>query len=77
MQKETAEKGTLKFMLLGSMPVTYVNPGRKDILGGSKETKYALTLEDGSVKEFDGVVPEPYSVLIRKRKIKEIKVYFD
>ncbi len=77
LRKETARKGTLKFMLLGSIPATYVNPGRKDIFGGSKKARYALTLEDGSVKEFTGAVPEPYSVLIRERKIKEIKIFLD
>ncbi|MFA5339035.1 MAG: hypothetical protein WC317_02665 [Candidatus Omnitrophota bacterium] len=77
LQKETVKKGTLKFMLLGSIPVTYINPRRKDIFGGGKGAKYALTLEDGAVKEFTGSVPEPYSALVRERKIKEIKMYLD
>ena len=76
-QKETAKKGSLKFIFLGKIPVTYVNPGRKDIFGGKKEARYAVTLESGDIKEFTGSVPEPYSVLIRERKIKEIKVYFN
>ncbi|MDD4879428.1 MAG: hypothetical protein PHR22_03105, partial [Candidatus Omnitrophica bacterium] len=75
LRKETVKKGTLKFIFLGKIPVTYVNPGRKDMLGGGKAAKYELTLEDGSVKEFTGSVPEPYSALIRERKIKEIKAY--
>lgn len=75
--KETVKKGTLKFIFLGKIPVIYINPAKKDILGAGKEVKYALTLEDGAVKEFTGSVPEPYSVLVRERKIKEIKVYLD
>ena len=77
LREETAKKGTLKFIFLGKIPVTYINPGRKDALGAGKGAKYALTLEDGSVKEFTGSVPEPYSVLIRGRKVKEIKIYID
>ena len=77
LRKETAGKGTLKFIFLGKIPVTYINPGRKDIFGGSKKAKYALTLEGGAVKEFTGSVPEPYSILIRERKIEEIKIYID
>ena len=36
-----------------------------------------VKLEDGAVKEFTGSVPEPYSALVRERKIKEIKMYLD
>ena len=75
---ETVKKGTLKFIFLGKIPVTYVNPEKKDIFGGSgsKAVKYVLTLEDGSKKEFGGAVPEQYAVLIRERKVKEITVFF-
>lgn len=76
LQSETVKKGTLKFIFLGKIPVTYINPKRKDIFGGGKEAKYLLTLESGDVKEFIGLIPEPYAVLIRERRVKEIKLYF-
>lgn len=77
LQSETVKKGTLKFIFLGKIPVTYVNPKRKDIFGESKEAKYMLTLESGEVKEFTGLIPEPYAILIRERKVIEIKVYYN
>ncbi len=74
---EIARKGTLKFMFLGSIPVTYINSAGKDIFGDKGNTRYEITLDDATVKSFDGEVPEPYSVMIRDRKIREIKVYFN
>ena len=77
---ETVRKGTMKFMLLGSIPVTYFNPKMKDLfgaVGGKAQVKYEVTLEDGTVKPFAGEVPEPYSAMIRDRKVKEIKVFFN
>jgi len=77
LREETVKRDTLKFIFLGKIPVTYFNPKRKDIFGENRETKYALTLEDGTAKEFTGSVPGPYADLIRERKIKEIKVFFN
>jgi hypothetical protein len=77
------KNGTLKFIFLGKIPVTYVNPGRTDTFGGiaperyRKDARYVISLEDGSAKEFTGSVPEPYSVLIRQRKVKEITVFLN
>jgi len=78
LKKETLKKGTLKFVFLGAIPVTYINPGMKDLLGekSGRAAKYTLTLESGDIKEFSGSVPEPYSVMIRERKVKEITVSF-
>ena len=77
LREETVKKGTVKFIFLGKIPVTYVNPKGKDIFGKSEGAKYLVTLEDGTTKEFTGSVPGPYADLIRERKIKEIKVFFN
>jgi hypothetical protein len=75
---ETVKKGTLKFIFLGKIPVTYVNSERKDTFGDASEgrrLKYEVTLEDGTSKTFSGEIPEPYSEIIRDRKVREINVY--
>jgi len=77
LKTETAGKGTLKFMFLGSIPVTYVNASGKDISGDNGKTRYEVTMDDATVKFFDGEVPEPYSAMIRQGKAREIKVYFN
>jgi hypothetical protein len=65
-------------MLHGKIPVTYINNLNKDTFGdaGVKPSKYEVKLNDGKVVEFGGFVTEPYSYLIRERKVSEITVYF-
>ncbi|HRZ66770.1 MAG TPA: hypothetical protein P5521_01415, partial [Candidatus Omnitrophota bacterium] len=78
--EETVKKGTIKFMLLGSIPVTYHNPKMKDIFGDAEEkarVTYEVTTDDGKTGIFAGKVPEPYSAMIRDRRVKEIKVFFN
>jgi len=78
--EETMRKGTLKFMLLGSIPVTYHNPKMKDIFGaveGKAQVRYEVTPVEGKAGTFAGKVPEPYSAMIRDRRVKEIKVFFN
>ncbi len=68
-------KGELGFTLLGLIEVTYINKKGKDTFGpGVGPISYALTLEDKVVEINQAVVPEPYSRLIRERKVKKIVV---
>ncbi len=74
---EILKKGTLKFIFLGKIPVTYFNPKLKDTFGASgvRAVKYKLTLDNGKTKEFTDKIPQAHAILIRERKVKEIKVF--
>ena len=78
LKEETLKKGTLKFMLHGKIPVTYINVLNKNTFGdtGVKPSKYEIKLNDGKIVEFNNFVTEPYAHLIRERKVSEITVYF-
>ena len=67
--------GTFKFTLLGSIEVTYINKKGKDTFnGGAKPVSYKLFLDNKEI-ELDGPsVAEPYSKMIRDRKVKKIIV---
>ena len=77
LKEETLKKGTLRFMLHGKIPVTYINTLNRDTFGdkGVKPSKYEIKLNDGKVVEFNGFVTGPYSHLIRERIVSEITVY--
>jgi hypothetical protein len=66
---------TFKFTLLGSIEVTYINKKGKDTFnGGVKPVSYKLFLDNKEI-DIDGpTVAEPYSKMIRDRKIKKIIV---
>lgn len=66
-------KGKLSFTLLGSIEVTYINKKAKDTFdSGVSPASYKLIFEDKEIEVGKPFVPEPYSNLIRDRKIKKI-----
>jgi hypothetical protein len=67
--------GTFKFTLLGSIEVTYINKkGKNTFNGGVKPVSYKLFLDNKEI-DIDGPsVNEPYSKMIRDRKVKKIIV---
>jgi hypothetical protein len=67
--------GTFKFTLLGSVEVTYINKKGKDTFnGGVKPISYKLFLDNKEI-DIDGPsINEPYSKMIRNRKVKKIIV---
>jgi hypothetical protein len=69
-----SKKGELKFRLLGTIPVTYINKSRKNTYNkGCKVSSYQLTLTNGeNVAIEQSFIEEPYASLIRKRKVRQI-----
>ena len=69
------KNGTFKFTLLGSIEVAYINKKRKDTFsGGVKPVSYKLFLDNKEVDVDGPTVSEPYSKMIRDRKVKKIIV---
>jgi len=69
------KNGRFSFTLLGSIEVTYINKKSKDTFnGGVKPVSYKLSLDNKEI-ELDGPsINEPYSKMIRDRKVKNIIV---
>jgi hypothetical protein len=67
--------GTFKFTLLGSIEVIYINKKGKDTYnGGAKPISYKLFLDNKELDVDGPSVNEPYSKMIRDRKVKKIIV---
>jgi len=69
------KNSTFKFTLLGSVGITYINKKGGDTYnGGAKPVSYKLFLDNKEI-ELDGPsITEPYSKMIRDRKVKNIIV---
>ena len=68
----------ITFKLFGAIPVTYHNPGGKDLYGASP-TSYKVTMEDGTESEFDGPSITSSKVAKKIRRVKgvaSIDAYF-
>ncbi len=65
------KKGALSFKLFSTIDVTYLNPKGKDAFGVSP-SGYTLTLDGKEVELKGPVISEPYSRLIRDRKVSAI-----
>lgn len=70
------DHGRLSFKLLGAIDVTYINKREKNTFGnGVSPVSYKLIFHDDKIIEVNApFIPEPYSLLIRERKVKEIIV---
>lgn len=70
------EKGEISFRFLGRCVVTYHNPARLDTyrVDGPKEVR--LQTEGLCIKIEGGLVPEPYSKMVRDGKAISIDAYF-
>jgi hypothetical protein len=67
--------GRFSFTLLGSIEVIYINKKGKDTYnGGAKPVSYKLFLDNKEVGIDGPSVNEPYSKMIRDRKVKKIIV---
>jgi hypothetical protein len=67
--------GKFSFNLLGSIEVIYVNRTKKNTFdGGAQTASYKLFLDNKEIDVNGPVVAEPYSTMIRDRKIKKIIV---
>lgn len=63
------------FKLLGTIEVTYINKKKKDTFSrGASPVSYKLFLENKEVEIRNTFIAEPYSRLIRDRKVKKIIV---
>jgi hypothetical protein len=68
-------KGKFTFKLLGSIEVVYINKKMKDTFGGEvTPSSYKIVTDGKEVDIDDPVITEPYSRLIRDRKVKKIIV---
>lgn len=68
-------KGKLTFTLLGSIEVTYINKAGKDTFdGGVAPVSYSLSLDGKEIEVKGPSIAEPYSKMIRDRKVKKIIV---
>ena len=67
----------VSFKLFASIPVTYHNPGAKDLFGKSPKS-YKVTMADGSVVDVDGAtIPSETAVMIRQvSPVESIDAYF-
>lgn len=67
----------IKFKLFASIPVTYHNPGGKNLYGVSP-TKYKVTMKSGEEKVIEGSsIPTETAIAIRKMiTVKSIDAYF-
>jgi hypothetical protein len=73
------QEGKLAFTFLGRVPVTYHNPGRRDLYprNGLSTGCLVLHLPGGDRVEFtEGVVGEPYAQMVRAGEITKIDVLF-
>jgi hypothetical protein len=68
------KKGEFSFTLLGSIDVTYINKTKKNTYDGMAPVSYKLVLADKEVVIDKPYIPEPYSKLIREKKVKKIIV---
>jgi hypothetical protein len=67
--------GKFTFKLLGSIEVEYINNKKSDTYnGGVKPVSYKLTVDNKEVNINEPFITEPYSRLIRDRKVKKIIV---
>ena len=70
--------GRLSFTLVGSVRVTYHNPGRRDLFRGSGVTARAIVLQPVGRPQIElegGTISEPYAEMVRAGQIAEIDVY--
>ena len=72
------EHGEVTFTLLGTVPVTYVNPTGKDTWDASVVRKAAtvVTLDGSKVSVQGGVLPELYARMAREEGLEAITVTF-
>ncbi len=68
------KKGEFSFKLFGSIDITYINKKKKNTYDKIKPVLYKLYLEDDEAEVKSICVSEPYSKLIRDRKVKKIVV---
>jgi hypothetical protein len=68
---------TITFKLFASIPVTYHNPGARNLYG-IPPTKYKVTMVNGDVVDVDGpTIPTPTAIAIRRMKtVASIDAYF-
>jgi len=72
--------GKLTFTFLGQVPVTYHNPGRRDIYANRElgTGLVVLHLADGRQVELaEGVIGEPYAQMVRAGEVTKIDVVFE
>ncbi|QRN84022.1 cellobiose phosphorylase [Chloroflexota bacterium] len=71
------EEGTLSFKFLGQCDVTYINPKRKDTYSSETQIEKIILYLPGGFKFAldDGVIPAPYSKMVRDGEINKIKVF--
>ena len=69
------KNGRFSFTLLGSIEVAYINKkGKNTFNGGAKPVSYKLFLDNKELDVDGPSVSEPYSKMIRDRKVKKIIV---
>jgi len=69
------KNGRFSFTLLGSIEVTYINKKGKDTFdGGVAPASYKLFLDNKEIEVKGPSIAEPYSRMIRDRKVKKIIV---
>ncbi|MFH1710125.1 MAG: hypothetical protein ABH860_03545 [bacterium] len=66
--------GKFSFTLLGSIEVIYINKKGKDTFNGVAPVSYKLFLDNKEVEIKNPSINEPYSTMIRDRKVKKIIV---
>lgn len=70
------EEGKISFKFLGKCTVTYHNPQKIDTYKLNSAKSVILKTDSGEVKFDGGVIPEPYSKMVRDGLVKSIDVMF-
>ncbi|MEA3493663.1 MAG: cellobiose phosphorylase [Candidatus Margulisiibacteriota bacterium] len=68
------KKDKFSFNLLGSIEVTYINKTKKNTFDGLRPVSYKIIFDSQEIELTKPYIPEPYSKMIRERKVKKIIV---